>query len=141
MGIIWNKTPSVLMEYLVVIFSHLKKTTGCFIHNDRLDLNCVKFTCGTKKKQEVGIIWNKAPLVLMNYLVVIFSHLKKPLVVLSITRRVGFKLCKIHLWYKKKQEVGIIWNKAPLVLMNYLMVIFSHLKKPLVVLSISLVWI
>ena len=47
MGIIWDKTPLVLINYLVVIFSDLK-ATGCFIHNAGLDLNCVKSTCGTK---------------------------------------------------------------------------------------------
>ena len=35
------------MNYVVVILSHLK-TTGSFIHNAGLDLNCGKSTCGTK---------------------------------------------------------------------------------------------
>ena len=41
------------MNYVVVIFSHLK-TTGCFIHNAGSDLNCVKSTCGTKNN--LGIL-------------------------------------------------------------------------------------
>ena len=35
------------LNYLVVIFSHLK-TTGCFIHKAGLDFNSVKSTFGTK---------------------------------------------------------------------------------------------
>ena len=42
------------MNYVVVIFSHLK-TTGCFIHNAVFDLNCLTYTCDSKNKL-LGII-------------------------------------------------------------------------------------
>ena len=130
-GIILNKTRLILVNYPVVIFPHL-------IRNTRLDLNCVKSTCGTRKTAVSS--WNKAPLVLMNYLVVIFSHFKKPLVVLSIT--LGLDLnCVKSTYSTKKQPVRIIWNKTSLVLMDYLVIIFLTLKKPLIVLSITQDWI
>ena len=47
LGIIWNKTSSALMNYLMVIFSH-PKSSGCFIYNMGFDYYCVKSTCGTQ---------------------------------------------------------------------------------------------
>ena len=46
-GIIWNKTLLVSINYLVIIFCHFN-TTGCFIHSTDLDPNGVKSTHGTK---------------------------------------------------------------------------------------------
>ena len=123
-GIIWNKVPLVLMNYLVVIFFHLKKTTGCFIHNVGLDLSCVKSTCCTKSN-----LW-----VLFGIKHHWFRWITWWLFFLTLKNHwlfypgLDLNCFKIHLWYQK-QPVGIIWNKVPLVLMNYLVVIFFHLKK------------
>ena len=102
-GYYLDETPLVLINYLVVNFSHLK-TTGCFIHNAGLDLNLCEIHLWYQE-QPVDIIWSKTPLVLMNFVVVMLPVLK-----LSVfNRNMGLDFNCVKSTHEKKQPGGIIW--------------------------------
>ena len=106
MGIVWNKTPLVLMNYLV----SRPKTTSFLFVGFKL---CKVHPC--YQKQPGGIIWNKTTLILVNYPVVIFPPYTTAC---FLDNTVGCKLCVTHQLLYQKQPVGIILNKIRLVLMG-----------------------